>query len=106
MILRIFGTLGLIAALLGCSIERDIPDFSFPASSVDTNGDFPKLLPIHQLQSTGAADIPTDTATLDNLEARVAALRSKYHTEFPQEITPLRIKLLRARARALMAATF
>jgi hypothetical protein len=106
MILRAFTILGLITALSGCSIERDVPGFIYPASSVDSNGAFPRLLPIDQLQSQGAKNISDDTATIDALSARVAALRGKSQRSVDASISAARIANLRARRDALLAATF
>jgi hypothetical protein len=95
-----------MAALAGCSVQNDVPEFVYPATSVDPNGAFPTLLPVDLLQSQGTERIAADTQTLDDLTARVATLRRRAAPQPIGGISANRIARLRARAAALQSASF
>ena len=103
---RFLTILGTLVVLTGCSIQNDVPEFVYPASSVDPNGAFPTLLPVDQLQSQGTKRIASDTQTLDDLTARVAKLRRRAAPQPIGGISASRIARLRTRAAALQSASF
>lgn len=99
--MRIFAILLLTTA---CSIERDVPNFVYPTSGSDPNGDFPKLLPVDQIARADDALVEKTILDSDDLIARARGLANRTVQSPRASISRNRIASLRARAAALRAA--
>jgi len=66
-----------VLVLSGCSVQKDNPDFVYPALHASVSTDRPQLLPTDQLARDNAALVGNSVSPQGALAARIARLRRK-----------------------------